>query len=333
MVDRLRRLKRLVWPELVDCGQTAFGPLCSLADDQSGGVVPILPFFTVDVFTEARFGGNPLAVVIGADALDSETMQALAAEFNLSETTFLLPPSDPANTARVRIFNRTAEMAFAGHPMVGTAFVLATQRPDLMIAALEIPAGIVRVEIERDSRGGPVGASIDTPQPLSIGETVAPEIIARALQLTPTDIVTAHHPPITASNGNAFVIAELTREALSRCAPNLAAFREALDVHPQFGSRFPIHVYSRDGQTLRARMFAPLSGTWEDPATGSANTPLACLLLSLEPNVQETDFEILQGVEMGRPSLLRVNARRTPEGIVAKLRGSCVAMMQGNINL
>ena len=295
--------------------------------------MPTLPFYTVDVFTKTRFGGNPLAVVMGAQALDNETMQALAAEFNLSETTFLLPPSDPANTARVRIFNRTAEMAFAGHPMVGTAFVLAKQRPDLMIATFEIPAGIVRVQIERDARGEPIGASIDTPQPLSIGETVAPEVIARALQLTPADVVTAHHPPITASNGNAFVIAELTREALSRCAPNLAAFREALDAHPQFGSRFPIHVYSRDGQILRARMFAPLSGTWEDPAIGSANTSLACLLLSLEPNVQETCFEIHQGVEMGRPSLLQVNARRTPGGILATLRGSCVGVMQGNISL
>ncbi|MEP7004508.1 MAG: PhzF family phenazine biosynthesis protein [Sphingomonas bacterium] len=295
--------------------------------------MPTLQFFTVDVFTETRFGGNPLAVVTGADALDSETMQALAAEFNLSETTFLLAPSDPANTARVRIFNRTAEMAFAGHPMVGTAFVLATRHPDLMIAALEIPAGIVHVNIERNSQGRTVGASIDTPQPLSIGETVAPEVIARALQLTQADVVTAHHPPITASNGNAFVIAELTCEALSRCAPNLAAFREALDAHPQFGSRFPIHVYSKDGRTLRARMFAPLAGTWEDPATGSANTPLACLLLSLEPNVQEASFDIHQGVEMGRPSLLQVNARRTPHGIVATLRGSCVAVMQGDIIL
>nr|WP_010160773.1 PhzF family phenazine biosynthesis isomerase [Sphingomonas sp. PAMC 26617] len=81
-----------------------------------------IPFYTADVFTASRFGGNPLAVVTGADALDDVTLQAVAAEFNLSETTLVLAPVDPANTARVRIFNRTAEMAFAGHPMVGTAF-------------------------------------------------------------------------------------------------------------------------------------------------------------------------------------------------------------------
>ncbi len=158
----------------MNCGQTAFGRLCSVADEQSEDVVPISPFFMVDVFIEDRFGGNPLAVVMGAMRSTAETMQALAAEFNLSETTFLPLPSDPANIARVRIFNRTAEMAFAGYPMVGTAFVLAKQRPDLMIATFEIPAGIVRVQIERDARGEPIGASIDIPQPLSIGGTVAP---------------------------------------------------------------------------------------------------------------------------------------------------------------
>ncbi|TCM20806.1 trans-2,3-dihydro-3-hydroxyanthranilate isomerase [Novosphingobium sp. PhB165] len=295
--------------------------------------MPQLPFFTADVFTKVRFGGNPLAVVFGGQAIDVATMQAIAAEFNLSETTFVLPPADPANTARVRIFNRSAEMAFAGHPLVGTAFVLANQRPDLNAATFEVPAGIVHVQIERDADGVVVAAAIETPQPLTIGDTVAHEVIAQALRLAPADVVTTHHLPVAASNGNAFVIAEVTREALSRCDPDLAAFRAALAAHPQFGSRFAIHVYSREGQVLRARMFAPLSGTWEDPATGSANTPLACLLLSLEPEAQEAGFEIHQGVEMGRPSLLHVDARRTSDGIVATLRGACVAVMQGEIAL
>jgi len=295
--------------------------------------VPRFAFFTVDVFTQTRFGGNPLAVVTGADTLDGATMQALAAEFNLSETTFLLAPDDPANTARVRIFNRTAEMAFAGHPMVGTAFVLATRHRDLTTASFEIPAGLVHVRIERDANGTPVGAGIEAPQPLRIGGTVSPAVIARALGIACEAVVTANHPPTIASNGNPYVIAELTGEALSRCDPDLAAFRDARASHPQFGDRFSVHVYSREGQILRARMFAPLSGTWEDPATGSANAPLACLLLSLEPGAEEASFSIHQGVEMGRPSLLHVGARRTPEGIVATLRGSCVAVMQGEIDL
>lgn len=295
--------------------------------------MPKLPFFTADVFTDRRFGGNPLAVVMGGEALDSATMQAVAAEFNLSETTFVLPPVDPANTARVRIFNRTAEMTFAGHPMVGTAFVLAGQQPGLTDATFEIPAGIVRVRIERDTEGAPVAATIAAPQPLSIGEPIAVEVIARVLQLEAGDVVTATHPPVVASNGNPYVIAELTDDALARCAPDLAAFRAALAAHPHLGSRFSVHVYCKQGRILRARMFAPLAGTWEDSATGSANAPLACLLLSLDPASAEAAFLIHQGIEMGRPSLLHVEARRSPQGIVASLRGACVAVMAGEISV
>lgn len=295
--------------------------------------MPTLPFFTADVFTDTRFGGNPLAVVMGGEALDSATMQAVAAEFNLSETTFVMPSADPANTARIRIFNRTAEMDFAGHPMVGTAFVLAKQRPDLTAAIFEIPAGIVRVMIERDAGGAPIAATIATPQPLSVGDTIAAEVIAKVLQLDPSDVVTKTHPPIVASNGNPYVIAELTGAALARCSPDIESFRAALAAHPHCGNRFSVHVYCKQARTLRTRMFAPLAGTWEDPATGSANAPLACLLLSFEPDVAEASFVIHQGAEMGRPSLLDVKARRAPEGIVATLRGSCVAVMCGEIAL
>ena len=295
--------------------------------------MPTLPFFTADVFTDTRFGGNALAVVMGGETLDSVMMQAVAAEFNLSETTFILPPANPANTARIRIFNRTAEMAFAGHPMVGTGFVLASQQPGLTDATFEIPAGIVRVRIERDSDDAPVAATIAAPQPLSIGETVAPAVIAGILRLDPGDVVTTTHPPIVASNGNPYVVVELTNEALARCSPDLEAFRAALATHPQLGSRFSVHIYCKQGRTLRARMFAPLAGTWEDPATGSANASLACLLLSFEPDTDHASFLIHQGVEMGRPSLLHVEARRSSEGIVATLSGSCVAVMQGEIRL
>lgn len=295
--------------------------------------MPTLPFFTADVFTETRFGGNPLAVVMGGEMLDTATMQAVAAEFNLSETTFVLPPSDPAHTAHIRIFNRTAEMTFAGHPMVGTAFVLAGKDPDLDVATFEIAAGLVHVRIARDEAGIAVGAAITTPQPLTTGETLPPELIARVLRLDAGDVVTRTHPPIVASNGNAYVIAELTADALARCSPDIDAFRLAMAGHPQQGNRFSAHVYCREGKTLRARMFAPLAGTWEDPATGSANAPLACLLLSLDGASEAATFIIHQGVEMGRPSLLRVEARRTADGIMATLHGSCVPVMAGEISL
>jgi trans-2,3-dihydro-3-hydroxyanthranilate isomerase len=290
-------------------------------------------FSTVDVFTNQRFGGNPLAVVIDAERLDRTTMQAIAAEFNLSETTFVLPPVDPANTARIRIFNRTAEMPFAGHPMVGTAFVLAGLQPRLIEAVFEVPAGFVRVSINRTADGAPIGATIAAPQPLNIEGTVAPDVIARVLGLDLGDVVTTTHSPTIASNGNPFVIAEVSQEALSRCTPDLDAFRAACANHPQMGDRFPVHVYSKEGRSLRARMFAPLSGTWEDPATGSANVPLACLLLSCERETDHACFDIQQGVEMGRPSLLHVEARRSANGIEATLRGSCVSIMEGEINV
>ncbi|MCB2076750.1 MAG: PhzF family phenazine biosynthesis protein [Novosphingobium sp.] len=292
-----------------------------------------LPFTTVDVFTDRRFGGNPLAVVMGGEDLDAATMQAVAAEFNLSETTFVLPPVDPANTACIRIFNCTAELAFAGHPMVGTAFVLAGQHPELTVAMFEIPAGIIEARIDRQEDGTPTSVTIKAPQPLKTGQAFEPELIDRLLGLNPHEVVVTSHPPILASNGTPYAIAELTEDALGCCTPDLQAFRAAAADLPELAGCFPVHVYSRQGQTLNARMFAPLGGTWEDPATGSANVPLGCLLLSLEPGTERASFIIHQGVEMGRPSLLRVEAYRTSDGIMATLSGACIPVMQGHISL
>lgn len=293
----------------------------------------ILSFYTADIFTDRRFGGNPLAVVLGGEALDDATMQSLASEFNLSETTFVLPPADPARTARVRIFNRTAEMDFAGHPMVGTAFVLAGLNPKLNDATFEIPAGIVRITIERGPDAVPVGAAIEAPRPLQIGENIGAEMVSRALRLSAEDVVMTHHAPVLASNGIPFAVCELAPGALARCSPDLDGFRQALDSHPGDSGRFSLLVYERDQERIRARMFAPLAGTWEDPATGSACSSLACLLLSLAPDRATLDVRITQGVEMGRPSELEVHARRTSDGIVATLRGRCISVMRGVIAL
>src|SRR4051794_41850035 len=121
-------------------------------------------FVTVDVFPDRRFGGNPLAVFPDARGLSDADMQSLAAEFNLSETTFVLPPADPANTARVRIFHRTAEMPFAGHPNVGTGFVLADRARDGVLRFEEI-AGLVEGQVTRDVAGMVTGTTIAAPQP------------------------------------------------------------------------------------------------------------------------------------------------------------------------
>ena len=232
-------------------------------------------FETVDVFTERRFGGNPLAVFTDARGLSDADMQALAFEFNLSETTFVLPPDNPANSARVRIFNRTAEMAFAGHPSIGTAYVLACAgHPHGDRLRLEAPAGVIAVEIEREA-GMIVGGKIAAPQPLTLGRTFAPEIVAPCVGLAPSAVIVSAHAPVLCSVGNPYIVAEIAPGDLARCHPDLAAFRVAYDGGADLSERFSLYVYAHEGKEVRARMFAPLSGTWEDAATGSAATPLA----------------------------------------------------------
>jgi trans-2,3-dihydro-3-hydroxyanthranilate isomerase len=284
-------------------------------------------FVTVDVFTERRFGGNPLAVFPDARGMSDADMQALAAEFNLSETTFVLPPADPANTARVRIFNRRAEMPFAGHPNVGTGWVLAKQgrAKDGKLRFEEI-AGLVEIEV-----GDTI--TIAAPQPLSLGPEMPVELVAACAGLETSDVLTAAHKPVYASVGNSFVIAEVTGEALTRATPDIGQFREAAKSYTAMGpNRLPLYLYAHDGGRIRTRMFSPLSGTVEDPATGSAATPLAALLLSLTPSAVGT-YDIVQGVEMGRPSRLLCSAHRAANGIRAKVGGSCVPVLEGTVNL
>ena len=284
-------------------------------------------FVTVDVFTDRRFGGNQLAVFPDARGLTAEEMQALAAEFNLSETTFVLPAEDPANTARVRIFTRKTEMPFAGHPNVGTGYVLADRAVDGVLRFEEI-AGLVEVRVERDAAGRVTGTTIAAPQPLTLGAELPVEAIARCASLAPAEVLTARHAPVIASVGNPFVIAEVEGAALSRAVPDFTAFRATLDAWPVLAGRFALYLYARDGAAVRSRMFAPLGGTVEDPATGSAATPLAALLLKLDGTDQGA-WDIWQGVEMGRPSLLRTTAHRAPDGIRATVGGGCVRVLEG----
>ncbi len=284
-------------------------------------------FQTLDVFTDCRYGGNPLAVFTDARGMDTATMQALAAEMNLSETSFVLPPADPANDARVRIFNRTAEMPFAGHPSIGTAWVLARGGAAGDRLRLEVPAGIVEASLQRGAGGVVTGAQIATPQPLSIGTRPDPALIAACIGLSPADIVLSGHPPVEVTTGVAFVMVEIVASRLAECTPDIAAFRLAMAAHRGTPDRFSLLVYARDGAVLRARMFAPLSGTVEDPATGSANASLAALLLSIDGG-DGAAFTSHQGIEMGRPSLLRLTATRTKDGIRSTVAGDCTAIVR-----
>src|SRR5689334_9677133 len=170
------------------------------------------PFVTLDVFTDRRFGGNPLAVFPDARGISDADMQRLAAEFNLSETTFVLPPADATNTARVRIFNRTAEMPFAGHPNVGTGWVLAGlgRARDGRLRFEEI-AGLVEIGVDRANV-----VTIAAPQPLSLGAEMPADLVAACVGIDVSDVVVSNHRPIAASVGNSFVIAEVTDAALTR---------------------------------------------------------------------------------------------------------------------
>jgi trans-2,3-dihydro-3-hydroxyanthranilate isomerase len=291
-----------------------------------------IPFVTVDVFTDRKFGGNPLAVLPDASGLSTEQMQKIAAEFNLAETTFVLPPQDPAHTAQVRIFTPKAEMPFAGHPNVGTAFMLAhlgKATGDKFV--FEEIAGLVPVDITRD-KGQVIAARLAAPQQLALVEEIAPGIVAEAVGLTAADIVGT---PIIASTGNNFLFAQVTsRAVLKRATYNIETFRK----HLPMGRTVGVHLYveaAEHGVEIQTRMFAPLYGVPEDPATGSANISLIGLLAHLDPRADLTLSKTIgQGFDMGRPSVLEASAEKKAGKVTATyIGGRCVPMMSGTIEI
>ena len=294
-------------------------------------------YYTCDVFTNTRFGGNPLAVLPNAQGLTTEQMQLIAREFNYSESTFVLP-AEHGNTRQVRIFTRQQELPFAGHPNVGTAFTLATigELGDFdsnLEVVFEEKAGLVPVSIRKDASGA-IFSELKAPETLSLGEPMEVELIARALGLLPEDIVVTTHPPQVASVGLPFIITELKdRSVLERVRPdtNVHLEIEALGTRPNF----LCYIHANDDVDIRARMFAPLGGTIEDPATGSANCGLAGLLAHYQPSESgEFAWSIAQGVEMGRPSLLKARAAKQ-DGEVSGvwIGGNSVMITEGYIEV
>ena len=289
-------------------------------------------FVTVDVFTDRRFGGNPLAVFPEAEGLSDGQMQQIAAEFNYAETTFVLPPADPAHTARVRIFTPRAELPFAGHPNVGTAFVLASRgRVPGDRVVFEEKAGLVPMDIRREA-GAVVAARLAAPQPHTIVEEVAPALVGEAVGLAEGDIVGR---PVIASTGVPFLFAELTsRAALKAAAGRREVFERFLPPQRSVG----IHLFvpaAGDGVAIQSRMFAPLYGVPEDPATGGANVTLAGLLAQRAPEADLAFSTVVgQGFDMGRPSILELAADKKAGRVVATyIGGRCVPMLSGTIDL
>jgi trans-2,3-dihydro-3-hydroxyanthranilate isomerase len=276
-------------------------------------------------------------VLPAAQGLSDRQMQQIAREFNFAESTFVLPP-EQGQTRRVRIFTPTKEVPFAGHPNVGTAFVLASigelgPVTGSMTVTFEEGAGLVPIIIERRS-DGKLWCELSAPEKLSIGKRIPVETLATAVSLNPEEVVTTTHLPLVVSVGLPFVVAELRdRAALERARSNMVG----LDAILAQGIVPDIHLYvqSKDEFAIRARMFAPLDGIPEDPATGSANAALAALLTHCKPEADgEFRWRIAQGVEMGRPSVLEARTeKRGGEVTATRIGGASVLVSEGTIEL
>ena len=300
-------------------------------------------FFIVDVFTEQAFGGNQLAVLPAACGLNSAQMQRIAREFNFSETTFVLPPQDAANTRQVRIFTPQHELPFAGHPNVGTAFALVASGEiiapadsiptDSIMLRFEEIAGLVPVRVELNA-DQPRRAELTAPQTFRRGQELVPEQTAALFGLDTAELITRQHLPCLASAGADYLCVELRdlaalahSKVMPDQIPNLpAAIRQA-----------GFLLYTRDVSDtpfeadLRARMYAPTHGVAEDPATGGAACALAGLLGTLAPQQQgELHWRIGQGIEMGRPSLLQASVDKRDGQVTAiRVGGAAVMVAEG----
>jgi len=297
-------------------------------------------FITADVFTDRIFGGNPLAVLPDAESLADRQMQAIAREFNLSETVFVLPPDDPAHTRKLRIFTPAQEVPFAGHPTVGSALILAAT------GALDLAGETTRITVEeragpvsvtiRSAGGRAVFAQLTAPQAPEVRPAPEPAALAAMLSLAPSDLRTAAGLPEIASCGFPFLIVEVRdAAALGRARLDHAIWRELLaDAWTK-----EVYLVTRDAAgadvDFRVRMFAPAAGIEEDPATGSAAAAFGGWLgLRAAPADGTQRHVIAQGLEIGRPSRLEVEVEKRAGQVAAvRVGGSAVLVSEGTIEV
>jgi len=292
-------------------------------------------FATLDVFTERRFAGNPLAVVLDAQGLDTDVMQAVAREFNFPETVFVLPPRDPAHRAALRIFTPAAELPFAGHPTVGSAVLLA--RLDGGAAReLVVEEGIGPVRCRTAMVDADRGrATFDLPQlPDDAGPAPAADAIATALGLGRDDIGFRGFKPARWSAGNPQCFVPLgSLAAIGRARPDAARFEQTFAVNGRAIAYLFCGEVSETGHDFHARMFAPGLGVPEDPATGSAAAAFAGLLAA-QGGYRDGDHAVTieQGYEMGRPSLMQLSfTLRGGALAAASVGGGAVVVTEGTI--
>lgn len=289
----------------------------------------------LDVFTDQPFAGNPLAVIADGRDLDGAQMQAIGREFNLSETVFVLPPQTEAGFVRLRIFTPGSELPFAGHPTIGTAVALARRgeafgRPAPATMVLEEGVGPIPVTVTAD---GPVHrAALTTDSPFQDLGPVPVALAAACLGLSETRIAQGKDAPRRASKGLPYALVQLTdADALAACQPEPASFLAADRAMAHPDDRFAIAAWRRAGPSeIAMRMFAPLSGIPEDPATGSAAAALAAYLCASDGG--PIAVTIRQGVEMGRPSVITARAEAAgPNGSRVEIAGAAVPVMAGTL--
>ncbi len=296
-------------------------------------------YHIVDVFTDTPFAGNPLAIVIQAEGLSTERMQAVAREFNLSETVFVFEPRDPVNSARIRIFTPKGELPFAGHPTVGAAALVAKSRAaevlgrEEVLVALEEGVGTVLCTA-RGPKGQPLRASFELPRlPEFVRALENRDAIAAALSLEPGDIGFERHAPAVWTAGAAFAFVPVaTREAIARARPRADLFDAAWGGDVPGGDVLGAWLYTeeceRAGSDVHARMFAPARGIAEDPATGSAAAAFAGVAVACErPDDGAHTIVIEQGFEMGRPSIMLLGVDVVGGRLVSASVGGAVAFV------
>jgi len=299
-------------------------------------------YAVLDVFTDTPLAGNPLAVVLDADGLGADHMQAIAREFNLSETVFVLPAQNPAHSAKVRIFTPGSELPFAGHPTVGTAVLLAGERfADLekemdAVVVLEETIGLVRCGVKLYPGAGGY-AEFDVPKlPEHVGAGREKELIAAALSLEPREIGFENHKPVVFDAGMPFTFVPVA---------DLDAIARARPVHGAWGSAFGndphncAYVYCREtlhrDSSFHARMFAPSFGVPEDPATGSAAAAFGGVVKAFDALPDGTHLvRIEQGYEMGRPSRIELEIDVENGKLHAeRIGGRAVVVARGELEL
>jgi len=294
-------------------------------------------FYTLDVFTTSPLAGNPLAVVLDSGGLDDHAMQAIAREFNLSETVFVCPPQDSANRAALRIFTPANELPFAGHPTVGTAVLLAVLDNQTK-ASFGLEEKIGRVDCVVSSDGTGRGEAIFTlPRlPERIGEVTSPALIAEALGLALDEIGFDAYEPIIASAGVGFTLVPIkTKDAVTRASIRPMRWDEAFGA----AGRPNAFIYTREtvdaAHHFHARMFAPHMGIGEDPATGSAVAAFARALVDFEQPRDGTMRVIIeQGYAMGRPSQIMLEVDCEGGTLkAARVGGSAVIISEGALRV